>query len=278
LSEQLAAELEANGLYEAYIAGGVTPSGRRFSARPAPFVSPEEPVGKINLTDPDSRTMQNRRGWVQGYNAQTVVNENHIIIAAEVTVTAADFGHLNPIVLAAERELEAIGVSDRPGMIVADAGYWNQRQMEKVIDRGMPIVIPPDSNTRQGERPGWNDGLYAFMRRVIRSPEGGAIYRKRQGQIEPVYRDIKFNRKIDRFQPRGRAANQSEWRLIAATHNLLKLHNHWIPTPEASSGPEHKPLRPDTQNAPRGNVTTGIFTRQPPRVAGQATSWPGGPC
>jgi Transposase DDE domain len=230
LSEQHTAEVEANRLYEAYIVGGVTPSGRRFSARPAPYVSPEEPVGKINLTDPDSRTMQTRRGWVQGYNAQTVVNENHIIIAAEVTVAAADFGHLNPMVHAAERELNSIGVTDRPGIVVADAGYWNQRQMEKVIDRGMQVIIPPDSNTRQGERPGWNSGLHAFMRRVIRSPEGGAIYRKRQGQIEPVYGDIKFNRKIDRFKRRGRAAGQSEWRLIASTHNLLKLHNHWVTT------------------------------------------------
>ena len=217
LSEQHAAKLEANRLYETYIAGGVTPSGRRFSAHPAPYVESDEPVGKINLTDPDSRTMQSRQGWVQGYNAQTVVNDNHIIIAAEVSVTAADFGHLDPMIRAAERELQAIGLNDRPGMVVADAGYWNQRQMEKVIGRGMQVIIPPDSNTRQGERPGWNSGLYAFMRRVIRSPEGGAIYRKRQGQIEPVYGDIKFNPKIDRFQRRGRAAGQSEWRLIAAT-------------------------------------------------------------
>jgi transposase len=228
LSERLAVELAANEIYETYIAGGVTPAGKRFDARPAPFTPPEEPVGKINLTDPDSRTMQSRRGWVQGYNAQTVVNENHIIIAAEVTVTAADFGHLDPMVAAAERELHAAGVTDQPGMVVADAGYWNQRQMEKVIDRGMQVIIPPDSNTRKDERPGWNDGLYAFMRRVIRSPAGGAIYRKRQGQIEPVYGDIKFNRKIDRFQRRGRAAVHSEWRLITATHNILKLHDHWI--------------------------------------------------
>jgi hypothetical protein len=155
--------------------------------------------------------MQSRQGWVQGYNPQTVVNENHIIIAAEVTVTAADFGHLDPMVHAAERELHAVGVSDRPGMVVADASYWNQRQMETVVERGIQVIIPPDSNTRQGEGPGWNDGLYAFMRRVIKSPAGGAIYRKRQGQIEPVYGDIKFNRKIDRFQRRGRAAVQSEW-------------------------------------------------------------------
>ncbi len=64
------------------------------------------------------------------------------------------------------------------------------------------------------------------MRRVIASEAGGELYRKRQGMIEPVFAQVKFNRKIDRFQRRGRAAARSEWRLIAATHNLLKLHNH----------------------------------------------------
>jgi hypothetical protein len=44
--------------------------------------------------------------------------------------------------------------------------------------------------------------------------------------IEPVFAQIKANRRIDRFKRRGRAAARSEWRLIAATHNLLKLYRH----------------------------------------------------
>ena len=44
--------------------------------------------------------------------------------------------------------------------------------------------------------------------------------------IEPVFANIKFNRRLDRFLRRGRAACRSEWRLITATHNLLKLHAH----------------------------------------------------
>ena len=51
--------------------------------------------------------------------------------------------------------------------------------------------------------------------------------------IEPVFAQMKFNRKIDRFQRRGRSAARSEWRLIAATHNLLKLHSHQIVTATA---------------------------------------------
>ena len=66
------------------------------------------------------------------------------------------------------------------------------------------------------------------MRRVLATPDGRALYRRRQATIEPVFGQLKFNRQIRRFQRRGRAACRSEWRLIAATHNLLKLHRHRI--------------------------------------------------
>jgi hypothetical protein len=230
-TEQLAVELAANQAYEAYIAVGVTPAGKRFRAKPSAYVAPVEPEGKMHTTDPDSRVMQTTtKGWIQGYNAQAAVNENHIVIAAEITVESPDFGHLEEIVTATERELELAGVTAKPEVIVADAGYWHQEQIEKITGRGIRVIIPPDANTRDGERPGWNGGLYAFMRNVIKSERGGECYRKRQALIEPVFGDVKFNRKIDRFQRRGRAAVLSEWRLITATHNLIKLHNHWLAT------------------------------------------------
>jgi hypothetical protein len=46
--------------------------------------------------------------------------------------------------------------------------------------------------------------------------------------IEPVFGQTKHNRRIDRFHRRGRAAVRREWRLITATHNLLKLHRHTL--------------------------------------------------
>jgi hypothetical protein len=87
-------------------------------------------------------------------------------------------------------------------------------------------LIPPDAGKRKGARPGWDGGLYAFMRRVLATDHGGELYRRRNTMIEPVFANTKFNRRIDRFQRRGRAAARSEWRLITATHNLLKLHTH----------------------------------------------------
>jgi hypothetical protein len=58
------------------------------------------------------------------------------------------------------------------------------------------------------------------------TPHGRELYRQRQATIEPVFGQLKFNRDFRRFQRRGRAACRSAWRLIAATHNLLKLHRH----------------------------------------------------
>ena len=37
---------------------------------------------KANTTDPDSRIMKTRQGYVQGYNAQAVVSEGQIIVAS----------------------------------------------------------------------------------------------------------------------------------------------------------------------------------------------------
>jgi hypothetical protein len=48
--------------------------------------------------------------------------------------------------------------------------------------------------------------------------------------IEPVYGHTKHNRKIHRFNCRGRQAVRTEWRLITLTHNLIKLHRHQIAT------------------------------------------------
>jgi transposase len=227
LDEELWSELRANRAYERYRSGRMK-DGRRFGRPPDPYTPPATPQGQINLTDPDSRVVKGSRGrgFMQGYNAQAIANEHQIVIAAEVMTVAPDFGHLEPMLDAAERELDAAGVTEVPQVLVADAGYWHQQQMERIVDRGIPVLIPPDAKSRKGTRPGWDGGLYAFMRRVLASDRGGELYGQRQAIIEPVFANTKFNRGIDRFRRRGRAAVRAEWRLITATHNLLKLHRH----------------------------------------------------
>jgi transposase len=228
LEEQLDAERQANEAYEAYRARGLMKDGRRFGPAPNPYEPPQCPAGLINLTDPDSRTLKATRGYVQGYNAQLVTGENQIIIAAEVNLDSPDFGHLEPMVSAARTELSRAGVSEEPGMALADAGYWHQKQMDNLAADGIPVLIPPQSPKRQGTRPGWQGGRYAWMRHLLATDLGGELYRKRQGMIEAVFGQTKHNRGMEEFRRRGKSAVRTEWRLIAATHNLVKLHKHQL--------------------------------------------------
>ena len=230
LQAELWAEIRANEEYLAYRARGVMSNGRRLgpSTVPKPWVAPDTPSGKVNVTDPDSRNVKTPRGYLQGYNAQAVCNEQQIVIAAEITNDSPDFGLLGPMISVTQRELLAAGVSDPLEVVVADTGYWHHVQMDELAMRDITVLIPPDAGKRKDTRPGWDGGRYAFMRRVLATDIGAALYARRQELIEPVFANTKFNRRIDRFQRRGRAACRSEWRLINATHNLLKLHKHQL--------------------------------------------------
>ena len=231
LRDELRTEQRANEAYEAYRARGVGRTGRRFSpaAMPKPYTPPATPAGKVNVTDLDSRLVKGMRGWVQGYNAQAVCNEQHLIVAAEVMTASPDFGHLGPMVTAARRELANAGVTKPPNVVVADAGYWHLDHMNQITADGIPVLIPPDSSRRAGKpkRPGWDGGAYDFMRSVLSTERGSELYRQRAQLIEPIFGNTKHNRGFIRFHRRGRSAARTEWRLMATTHNLRKLHQHF---------------------------------------------------
>ena len=227
LDEQLAVDHAANRSYELFRATGRMRNGRRLGAPPKPFVLPLVPDGTMNTTDPDSRLMHTQgRFGIQAYNAQAAITDTQIIIAAEVTTDSPDFGHLEPTARAMLRDLAHAGVTERPTTLLADAGFWHKQQIENLVSDGIQVLVPPDSSLEAAPRAGWDGGMYSFMRRVLTSPHGRAIYQSRK-RIEPVFGQIKHNRRCERFKRRGRAAARSEWRLITATHNLLKLHSHW---------------------------------------------------
>ena len=141
LEEAHAVELAAHRAYEAHHATTVRSDGRRF-APAVPYELPAAPEGRINMTDPDSRVMRTKgQPTIQGYNAQAAVTDKQIIVAAEITIESPDFGHLEPVFAAALRNLEQAGVSDRPGTVVADAGYWHKRQMESIVTHGTQVVV-----------------------------------------------------------------------------------------------------------------------------------------
>ena len=229
MDADLALERRVEAEHDAWRAAGVASNGRRcmnpHNYRPA--VLPEEPEGKLNVVDPDSRNLKTTRGYVQGYNAQALVGEGQIVLAAEISTESLDTGNLEPMVAKALEELAAVGVVERPGVALADAGYWKNDAIEKIVnEHHIQTLIAPDADKRKTPRPGRRGGLYDHTRRILATDTGAELYLKRQGQVEPVFAQIKHNRGFRRFSRRGRSAVRSEWRLMTTTHNLLKLHKY----------------------------------------------------
>jgi transposase len=231
LEDELDAERRGNEAYEQYRIQGRTKDGRRLPSPPKPYEPPALPEGKVNLSDPDSRLVKAHHCFVQGYNAQAVVDQSQIVLAAEITTEATDWSQLGPMITAALREMHRAGVPERPQVALADAQYWNEQHIDQVVaSQHIQVLIPPDASGRKQPRPGWTGGRYDWMRTVLGSEHGRGLYRRRIQMIEPVFGHTKHNRGVARFLRRGRSAVRTEWRLLMMTHNLTKLHSHQIAT------------------------------------------------
>jgi hypothetical protein len=86
------------------------------------------------MTDPDSRFLSTRKGSVQAYNAQAVVTEHQIVVAAELTQDANDVQQLAPMLQAVDQTLAAAQIPQRPGTLLADSGYWSIANLTSIPD------------------------------------------------------------------------------------------------------------------------------------------------
>ena len=163
LEVELAAEGRGNEAYEQFKERRRAAGGHRVGGPPKPYQPPQVPDGKVNLTDPDSKRLKAREGYVQGYNAQAVVDEGQIVLAAEITNSNVDWSQLDPMVTATIAELARAGIAARPETALADAQYWNEEHMDEVIaNKHIQVLIPPDGSGSGKQRAGWTGGRYTM--------------------------------------------------------------------------------------------------------------------
>lgn len=188
---------------------------------------------KANVTDPESRIMKTRKGYVQGYNAQTAVAQGQIIISAEVTQEENDVGQMHPMLDKASEELKAAGIEDKIERALFDAGYCSEENLSKVAEGGPEIFAATTKDWKQqktqkelgsprGRTP---KGLTEreLMERKLMTKRGHKMYGKRKIIVEPPFGQMKESQGFRRFMVRGIKAVASEWRLMCASHNVLKL-------------------------------------------------------
>jgi transposase len=243
LDAEVAAEQRAHEEHLARRAAEEAERGAKLRGRKPK--APQDKAGhkqkKVNTTDPESGVMSTAKGFLQGYNAQAVANDEQVVVCAQVTDEHNDLGQLHPMIEATTASLTEAGIAERPGKLLADAGYASEENFAGLGEHDPDCYVATrnmkkNPTPRTGRRgPLKKDAtLLDRMDRKVSTKTGNALYRRRQQIIEPVFGQIKAARGIRGFSRRGKTAADSEWKLICGTHNLLKLYRRVLADPTAA--------------------------------------------
>jgi transposase len=177
--------------------------------------------GRRNRTDPDSRVLRTRGGFIQGYNAQVAVGESHVVLACAVSQDNGDNRLLQPMVARTEQQLHAAGTKEAPHVYLADGGYWSGAAVEELEVEGRRLLVKPNGRPRTRGLPA--SGPVAKMERRLARAPNKRRYRRRQALVEPVIAQLKHLRRLDRLLLRGLGGAELEWTLACTAHNLTRL-------------------------------------------------------
>jgi transposase len=212
-----------------------------------------------NLTDPDSRLMPTRNGFIQGYNAQNVTSEDGLVIATELTDDTTDMAWFAPMMAqaaAAAALIEAHRPAPAPGqdqdqdngkrdsgqggigLVLADAGYCSEDNLtcdgpDRLIATGKRRDL--EKAARDGDAAGRDRGGPAVqaMRERLETDDGIAAYRRRGHIAETPHGHIKHNMGFRQLTMRGKGKAAAEWTFACAICNLLKALSTGHLTPQA---------------------------------------------
>ncbi len=174
-----------------------------------------------NVSDPDSHLMFVRgKGFLQGFNAQLVVTDDHLILATDVCTDTNDTrqytGMVDQAVANAAAHLDGATI----GTVLADAGYCTQEALTAPgPDRLIATGRKPDVPSQSGRAP----AIAAMAERLAPDTPDRARYQRRQATVEPVIGHLKDRIGLRRFIRRGLAAARHELAFAAAVHNIRRL-------------------------------------------------------
>jgi len=224
-----AAEAEAEAKARAAAEDKRKAEGRRKTGPSAgkPAAPPKaEPDGKAqrNFTDPESRILKTRDGYIQGYNAQAAVDgEDQVIVAHTLTNSSSDQAQLAPLL---DRTRANLGRN--PDEVSADAGYCSAANLRTVERRRIDGYIATGrqkhgTRSATAKRPLAPGSLIAKMSTKLKRAGYRSRYRLRKQIVEPVFGQIKQAWGFRQFLLRGIVKVSAEWALICTAHNLVKL-------------------------------------------------------
>ena len=156
---------------------------------PTPAPPDPQPDGKAqrNFTDPDSRILLTKDGYIQGYNAQAAVDAAaQIIVAHDLTANMSDQDRLVPLIEATKNNL-----GRQPKEASADAGYCSEANLAALATRGIGAYLATGRAKHPAHAKRNTTGpLTQAMRRKLKRAGRRSRYRFRKQIVEPVFGQI----------------------------------------------------------------------------------------
>jgi transposase len=173
-----------------------------------------------NISDPESHIMFVRgKGFLQGYNAQLAVSDDHLIVATGISADTSDMRLFSTMLDHAVTNT-ATHLGGTIGVAVADAGYCSR---EALLHPGPDRLIATGRKPDQPAGTGKDPAIAAMAARLADDSSDRAIYRRRQATVEPVIGHLKDRLGLRRFMRRGKQAAGHELAFAALAHNILRL-------------------------------------------------------
>jgi transposase len=206
---------------------------------PKPKPPVRDPDARINVTDPDCRTMKDAHNtYFAGYNGQNTVSGDWTVLTSTVVNDENDTAQLHPMMNTTRDSLTAAGSTDSVGVYAADSGYRTADAIAALDPDGPTVLLatgkehetrqraaappacdgPPPADASPAERIDWH----------LETAWGKKTYARRAATVEPRFGQIKHNRGINRFLRVGLTAVDSEWKLINLTGNIMRLYRRTL--------------------------------------------------
>jgi hypothetical protein len=107
----------------------------------------ESGESEVNLTDGDAKLMKTSDGGIRpAYNGQIAVDNNQLIVAADISNGVNDGANFKSMV-----EQSRENVDSHIGIYLADGGYYTGRNLKYAVEEGLDIYIPPTNGYQESD-------------------------------------------------------------------------------------------------------------------------------
>jgi len=172
-----------------------------------------------SFADLEANMMKTGEGAMQYcYNAQAATSEDGIIVATAISTSPSDAPQLLPM-LEAVRE----NTRQRPGVILADAGYRNEESFRALRRRRQRCLVAIGREGKKGKKKSPKGRLTRRMVRMLHLPWARELYAHRKTQGERPFAEIKQRMRFRRVSLRGVDKVRGEWDLVCAALNIVTI-------------------------------------------------------